>query len=269
MVDEHFYFCFTLSGGQVEFLRSKKYKIDRMDCFMSLVGLAARESEFVQLSKTQQLEILPGQVAIDNSRLARLWGMDRKTVPKLIEALEALGISSSQKVGDVRVHTLHSLSGWYVNGRLVKNQFASKPNADGSGIFHAEVPPPRVVAIAAEDTKCPDTEMAAMGSGKSRSYGVRKYSQPSCSPSLISSETIGADTVGEFNCCSTSSVASAVKTSRSSGIDVPDTKVPLEKAYYAKTGRQDSCKAVESNTGCQSTSAEAGDATPGKAYTNV
>lgn len=50
MVDEHFYFCFTLSGGQVEFLRSKKYKIDRMDCFMSLVGLAARESEFVQLS---------------------------------------------------------------------------------------------------------------------------------------------------------------------------------------------------------------------------
>ena len=89
MVDEHFYFCFTLSGGQVEFLRSKKYKIDRMDCFMSLVGLAARESEFVQLSKTQLLEILPGQVLIDNSRLARLWGMDRKTVPKLIEALEA------------------------------------------------------------------------------------------------------------------------------------------------------------------------------------
>lgn len=269
MVDEHFYFCFTLSGGQVEFLRSKKYKIDRMDCFMSLVGLAARESEFVQLSKTQQLEILPGQVAIDNSRLARLWGMDRKTVPKLIEAMEALGISSSQKVGDVRVHTLHSLSGWYVNGRLVKNQFASKPNAGGSGIFHAEVPPPRVVAIEAEDTKCPDTEMAAMGSGKSRSYGVRKYSQPSCSPSLISSGIIGADKVGEFNCCSDSSVTSEVKTSRPSGSNTPDTKVPLEKAYCAKAGRQDSSKAVESNTGCQSTSAEAGNAAPGKAYTNV
>ena len=65
MADEHFYFCFTLSGGQVEFLRSKKYKIDRMDCFMSLVGLAARESEFVQLSKTQLLEILP----IETNRL--------------------------------------------------------------------------------------------------------------------------------------------------------------------------------------------------------
>ncbi|MDO5770699.1 MAG: hypothetical protein Q4Q28_01010 [Bacteroidales bacterium] len=183
--------------------------------------------------------------------------------------MEALSISSSQKVGDVRVHTLHSLSGWYVNGRLVKNQFASKPNADGSGIFHAEVPPPRVVAIEAEDTKCPDTEMAAVGSGKSRSNGVRKNSRPSGSPSLISSETIGADTVGEFNCCSTSSVASAVKTSRSSGIDVPDTKVPLEKAYCAKAGRQDSYKAVESNIGCQSTSAEAGNAAHGRANTNV
>ena len=98
---------------------------------------------------------------------------------------------------------------------------------------------------------------------------MRKDSQPSGSSSLISSGTIGADKVGEFNCWSDSSVTSAVKTSRPSGSNTPDTKVPLEKAYCAKAGREDSRKAVESNTGCQSTSAEAGNAAPGKAYTNV
>ena len=34
--------------------------------------------------------------------------------------MEAVGISSSQKVGDNRIITLHSLSGWYVDGRLRK-----------------------------------------------------------------------------------------------------------------------------------------------------
>ena len=43
----------------MKYLRSKKYKIDRMECFMSLVELAERETKLVQVSKTQQVEILP------------------------------------------------------------------------------------------------------------------------------------------------------------------------------------------------------------------
>ena len=38
----HYYF--TLSEEQVEYLRSRKYKIDRMECFMSLALLAERET---------------------------------------------------------------------------------------------------------------------------------------------------------------------------------------------------------------------------------
>ena len=147
------HYCFTLSEEQVEYLRSKKYRIDRMDCFMSLVTLAARETKLVQISKTQQVEILLGQVMVENTQLAKLWNKDRKTVPKLIEAMEALGISSSQKVGDNRIYTLHALSGWYVDGRFVKNPFATRRNADGTAIVTAEVPPARVFTIEVPDDR--------------------------------------------------------------------------------------------------------------------
>jgi len=153
MYDQKIHYCFTLSEEQLEYLRSKKYKIDRMECFMSLVELAEHETKLVQISKTQQVEILPGQVMVDNTQLAKLWDKDRKTVPKLIEAMETLGISSSQKVVDNRIHTLHAFSGWYVDGRFVKNPFATKRNADGTAIVTAEVPPAKVITIEVPDDR--------------------------------------------------------------------------------------------------------------------
>ena len=153
MYDHKIHYCFTLSEEQVKYLRSKKYKIDRMECFMSLVELAERETKLGQISKVQQVEILPGQVMVDNTQLAKLWDKDRKTVPKILETMESLGISSSQKVGDNRIHTLHAFSGWYVDGRFVKNPFATRRNADGSAIVTVEVPPARVFTIEVSDDK--------------------------------------------------------------------------------------------------------------------
>ena len=172
MYDHKIHYCFTLSEEQLEYLRSKKYKIDRMECFLSLVELAERETKLVQISKTQHVEILPGQVMVDNTQLAKLWDKDRKTVPKLIEAMEALGISSSQKVGDNRIHTLHAFSGWYVDGMFVKNPFATRRNADGTAIVTAKVPPARVLAIEILDDKHIGEESSDSDSDKSQVSSV-------------------------------------------------------------------------------------------------
>jgi len=172
MYDHKIHYCFTLSEEQMKYLRSKKYKIDRMECFMSLVELAERETKLVQLSKTQQVEILPGQVMVDNTRLAKLWDKDRKTVPKLIEAMEALGISFSQKVGDNRIHTLHAFSGWYVDGMFVKNPFATRRNADGTAIVTAEVPPARVFTIELSDDRNKGAEDSDFDSDNSQVSSV-------------------------------------------------------------------------------------------------
>ena len=168
MYDHKIHYCFTLSEEQMKYLRSKKYKIDRMECFLSLVELAERETKKVQISKVQQVEILPGQVLVDNTRLAKLWDKDRKTVPKLIEAMETLGISSSQKVGDNRIHTLHAFSGWYVDGRFVKNPFATRRNTDGTAIITAEVPPAKVITIKVSDDRNKGAEVSDSDSDNSQ-----------------------------------------------------------------------------------------------------
>jgi len=196
MYDQKIHYCFTLSEEQMKYLRSKKYKIDRMECFMSLVELAERETKLVQISKTQQVEILPGQVMVDNTQLAKLWDKDRKTVPKLIEAMEALGISSSQKVGDNRIHTLHAFSGWYVDGMFVKNPFATRRNANGTSIVTEEVPPARVLTIELSDDRNKGAEGSDSNSDNSQlsSVGVipsadSKVSHPS--PQSNDSNNVG------------------------------------------------------------------------------
>ena len=196
MYEHIIHYCFTLSEEQMKYLRSKKYKIDRMECFMALVKLAERETKLVPISKTQQIEILPGQVMVDNTRLAKLWDKDRKTVPKLIEAMEALGISSSQKVGDNRIHTLHAFSGWYVDGMFVKNPFATRRNADGTAIVTAEVPPARIFTIELSDDRNKGAEGSDSNSDNSQlsSVGVipsadSKVSHPS--PQSNDSNNVG------------------------------------------------------------------------------
>ena len=167
MDDKKLHRCFTFSEEQLKHLRSKKYKIDRMECFMSLVDLAEPVPKLVQISKTKQVEILAGQVMVDNTPLAKLWDKDRKTVPKLLDAMEAVGIFSSQEVEDNRIYTLHCLSGWYVDAKFVSNAFALKRNNDSTAIIHAEVPASKVIITEDPDDKKKDKEGSASADDKS------------------------------------------------------------------------------------------------------
>ncbi len=181
----------------MKYLRSKKYKIDRMECFMSLVELAERKTKLVSLSKSQQVEILPGQIMIDNTELARLWNKDRKTVPKILDAMESLGISSSQKVGDNRIHTLHALSGWYVDGCFIKTQFATRRNASGNSIVTEEVPPARVITIEVSDGKSKDEESSGSDRDKSPVGNVGTNSPANGSVSHPSPQSNDSGNVGK------------------------------------------------------------------------
>ena len=168
MDDKKLHRCFTFSEEQLKHLRNKKYKIDRMECFMSLVDLAEPVPKLVQISKTKQIEILAGQVMVDNTQLAKIWDKDRKTVPKLLDAMEAVGIFSSQEVEDNRIYTLHCLSGWYIDAKFVSNAFALKRNNDRMAIVHADVPVAKVIITEEPDDKKKDKDGSASGSDKSK-----------------------------------------------------------------------------------------------------
>ena len=227
MYDHKIHYCFILSEEQMKYLRSKKYKIDRMECFMSLVELAERETKLVQISKTQQVEILPGQVMVDNTQLAKLWDKDRKTVPKLIEAMEALGISSSQKVGDNRIHTLHAFSGWYVDGMFVKNPFATRRNADGTAIVTAEVPPARVFTIDVSDDKQIGEEISVSDGNNSDAGNVGVISPADSNVSQLSPPSNDSGNVGESMANAESSDAPKNNFSHQSA-DIPSSHVEAD-----------------------------------------
>lgn len=197
MDNQKIHYCFTFSEEQLKHLRSKKYKIDRMECFMSLVDLAEPVSKLVQISKTKQVEILAGQVMVDNTQLAKLWDKDRKTVPKLLDAMEAVGIFSSQEVEDNRIYTLHCLSGWYVDAKFVSNAFALKRNNDSTAIIHAEVPACKVIITEDPDDKKKDKEGSASGSDKSKDSAEGKHPSESGNVSHQSPQSNDSGNVGK------------------------------------------------------------------------
>src|SRR5574344_936965 len=197
MDDKKLHRCFTFSEEQLKHLRSKKYKIDRMECFMSLVDLAEPVPKLVQISKTKQVEILAGQVMVDNTQLAKLWDKDRKTVPKLLDAMEAVGIFSSQEVEDNRIYTLHCLSGWYVDAKFVSNTFALKRNNDSTAIIHAEVPASKVILTEDPDDKKKDKEDSASADDKSKDSAEGKHPSESGNVSHQSPQSNDSANVGK------------------------------------------------------------------------
>ena len=197
MDDKKLHRCFTFSEDQLKHLRSKKYKIDRMECFMSLVDLAEPVPKLVQISKTKQVEILAGQVMVDNTQLAKLWDKDRKTVPKLLDAMEAVGIFSSHEVEDNRIYTLHCLSGWYVDAKFVSNTFALKRNNDSTAIIHAEVPVAKVIITEDPDDKKKDKEGSASADDKSKDSAEGKHPSESGNVSHQSPQSNDSGNVGK------------------------------------------------------------------------
>lgn len=138
--------CYVLDEQQENFLRDKRYKIDRMDCFMTLIDKTARVPTLVDISGHRQLELGQGQFLISDVELSSLWGVDRKTVSKLMKKMESLGMFTSTKVAEVCVYSMHILSAWIVDGSPVMNPFYHKPGQPGNNPVWQTPLPNRIIA---------------------------------------------------------------------------------------------------------------------------
>ena len=151
------YYCLVLSESQARFLATSKYGIDRMKALMSLVErVATAEHKYEQKGFTTTVHI--GQVVISEVELSRLWKCDRKTVSRVLDTMNELGIVSTTQNNRTSIHTLLCISAWYINGQMVVNPYYipmkdrfqegnSAPvnvpvNADGNAGDTAEEPAP-------------------------------------------------------------------------------------------------------------------------------
>ncbi|MCR1860357.1 hypothetical protein NSB23_25420, partial [Phocaeicola vulgatus] len=64
---------------------------------------------------------------------AEFLGCNRKTVGKLIDSFNRLGMLTTKTNNRTSVHSLHFLTGWYVGGVLVTNPHYVRPSAAAKG----------------------------------------------------------------------------------------------------------------------------------------
>ena len=74
-----------------------------------------------------------GQVAASDVELAEYLGCNRKTIGKLVDSLNRLGMLTTRTNNRTSIHTLHFLTGWYVGGVLVTNPHYVRPSATTKG----------------------------------------------------------------------------------------------------------------------------------------
>ena len=107
------YFCLVLTS---------KYGIDRMKALMSLVELASTENRTYE-KKGFSANLNVGQLVMSEVELSRLWKCDRKTVSRVLDTMNGLGIVSTTQNNRTSIHTLLCVSAWYINGQMVVNPY--------------------------------------------------------------------------------------------------------------------------------------------------
>lgn len=158
--------CYVLDEQQEKFLRDRRYKIDRHSCFMTLIDKTVRVSTMVDISDHRQLELVQGQFMVSDVELSSLWGVDRKTVSKLMKKMECLGMFTSTKVAEVCVYSMHVLSAWYVDGSLYKNQFYHNPGRPKEKPTW-KVPEPNRILIRSEEQSPVEGTVSVENAGSS------------------------------------------------------------------------------------------------------
>ena len=126
------HYCTILSAGQWDFLLEGKFSAFRQKCLHRLMTEAVRAKNVYKI-KGVEIVLEVGQVAASDVELAEYLGCNRKTIGKLIDSLNRLGMLTTRTNNRTSVHTLHFLTGWYVGGVLVTNPHYVRPSATAKG----------------------------------------------------------------------------------------------------------------------------------------
>lgn len=126
------HYCTILSDEQWIFLLEGKSSTLRQKCLHRLMTDAVRTKTSYKI-KGINIVLEVGQVAASDVELAECLGCNRKTVGKLIDCFNRLGMLTTRTNNRTSVHSLHFLTGWYVGGVLVTNPHYVRPSATAKG----------------------------------------------------------------------------------------------------------------------------------------
>ena len=129
---QNIHYCTILSSEQLIFLLEGKSSVNRYKCLYRLMFEAVR-TKTVYSIKGIKIALEVGQVATSDVELAEYLGCNRKTIGKLIDSFNRLGMLTTRTNNRTSIHTLHFLTGWYVGGVLLTNPHYVRPSAITKG----------------------------------------------------------------------------------------------------------------------------------------
>lgn len=115
-------YCIVLSQEQLSYLAGSKYGIDRMKILNRLIEMTVLEqTEYSKKGFATTLQV--GQAALSEVELSCKLGYDKKTISRVIDKMNWLGIVTSVQSNRTSIHTLKCVSAWMLDGKRVDNPF--------------------------------------------------------------------------------------------------------------------------------------------------
>ena len=125
MYQEDLSYGLFLSDRQLDFLSNYPQGFDRMKCFATFLQMAVKEPTHYE-KKEYSVDLTPGQFAISEGELAKLWKCNRKTASKIVEMFHEVGLVSSVPNCRTTVFTVHCVASWYIGNQAIRNSHYSR-----------------------------------------------------------------------------------------------------------------------------------------------
>jgi len=114
-----------LTDRQLDFLFNYPQGFNRMRCFATFLRMAVKvPTRYVK--KEYSVDLTPGQFAVSEVELARLWKCNRKTASKVVDLFHEVGLVSSVPNCRTTVFTVHCIASWYVADQVIRNEHYSR-----------------------------------------------------------------------------------------------------------------------------------------------
>lgn len=125
MYQEDLSYGLFLSDRQLDFLSNYPQGFDRMKCFVTFLQMAVKEPTHFE-KKEYSVDLTPGQFAISEVELAKLWKCNRKTASKMVDMFHEVGLVSSVPNCRTTVFTVHCVASWYIGNEVIRNAHYSR-----------------------------------------------------------------------------------------------------------------------------------------------
>ena len=125
MYQEDLSYGLFLSDRQLDFLSNYPQGFDRMKCFATFLQMAVKEPTHYE-KKEYSVDLTPGQFAISEVELAKLWKCNRKTASKMVDMFHEVGLVSSVPNCRTTIFTVHCLASWYFGNQVIRNAHYSR-----------------------------------------------------------------------------------------------------------------------------------------------